>query len=1784
MTVKPFSRLNYNARNYNVVSAVMVPVYGVTASSSSINEGTAVTYTITTQYVLDGTVLYWTTSGTTVAADFSDGLTSGSVTMTDGTATVVRTLTSDVLTEGAETIVFELRTVSTSGTIVASTPSGTVNDVSVLTITPSTSSVNEGSSVTWTISAVGFGTGTLYYTNSGTTTGSDFSDGLNSGSIAITADAGTLTKTLLNDLSTEGSETIIIQIRTGSTSGTVVGTSNTVTVADTSYSSQAYSVKFNGSSQYLTVPTSSFLTATNTYTIEMWINPTAYPGGTNNAVLYCILNNNVNYFGGLFLTLYGSGNMNADVRPNTGSGFANINIRTSTIVPLNTWTHVALVVNAGAATIYLNGVSSATGTVVTLAGNQTSASIGYISNGYTSGQSYYSGYISNLRILKNIAQYTAAFSPPTDNLPVITGTSLLLNGATIADSSGNSLSITNNGTTIVTMENPFGNYSTYFPSGAGSNYVVPHSSTLDFGTGDFTIEFWIYAVNMPNAAGIIGKKADDTTNGWQIYYNSTYATNRMSIRLTQQIDVTSTSSWTLNVWDHWAVTRSDTTVSWFKNGVLDATGTNSSNISEVRSVYIGYSETWAGYFTGYLSNIRVVKGSALYPWIPATTALTTTSQNATASQVSLLTAQSATIVDNGNGGPGQPTYMTGTPYITLLNGTSQYVTTPTNAAFIFNGDFTVEGWFYLTSVPGSSACLFQIGSEATNRYVVYTTSGVIYGNFYTGVQHTYGGSLSANTWYHIAFSRVGSTITCYVNGTSVGTRGQSGTLGNGPLSIGATPTGTQLLPTYITNVRAVNGTGVYTGAFTPSGPLTAITNTSLLTLQNVTFIDNSTNAFTITATGSPTLTNLINNLPITNTGTVTAGNSVIPFASTYSYQFNGSSQYLTIPANAAFAFGTGDFTIECWIYMNAAPTQWNALFAGVQYGVVSDYGLYIGKAFGSTNGPCFQFNAAGTSTIGGNFASALSLNTWHHIAITRSGTTGRLFINGAVSATVTDSTTMTNTIQKGIGGGYNGAVQTLFNGYISNFRIVKGTALYSSNFLPSTSALTATYTPSYAAQISLQTAQSSTIRDNSFNSFAITNTGTVTAGNSVVPSAGTYSYSFNGSSQYLTVPFNTAFAFGTGNFTIEAWIYPVSFNSYNGVIDLRDSNPGVSVVYFSNGVLSFGTSGSVYLETASGVILSGCWTHIACVRYNGVKYIYVNGAQVATTSDSQNNTSTSGVVYIGRTNDSWYVNGYISNLRVVKDIAVYTTAFNPPTVPLPIPSGASLLTCQYSEIMDASTNHATITAVVPRPNNQNPFGNYYASFNGSSQYLSTPYNSGWSIPAGGAFCMEAWVYMTSQGGMYSIMCINWNAGSSVSSWGFAIDDVNNFPQLLIPGSGQGSTFFMLSRSSSYTFPLNTWTHLAITRDSTGAVRSFINGLMNNYYFTALTTGSGQAMTAASGNLYVAATTNQGAGSYFPGYLSNVRFVNGSVPSAYATSATTLGTQAFAVPTTPLTAVTNTKLLTCQYADIVDSSTNVFPITNTGTVKSYLTDTFSGVVSGVNYAQKNYSLKLNTTSTNQYVDTYHASNFAFGTGDFTIESWIYLDNSFKSLSLESVGVVAWFGDNGGNPSGLFAQMGSDRLSISRPGYATNVYLRYPGATTGTPYLQYNTWYHLAITRQSATWKIFLNGVQGTTDSASDYSINTTSVRFGGSPTTSFAFPGYISNLRVVKGVAVYTGTFTPSTTPLKAAQSSGTNIAAITTQTSLLTCQYNTLFDASNNKLALTRTGAPDTVNMYPFPT
>jgi hypothetical protein len=107
------------------------PTYSVSPSVSAVNEGSTVSFAVSTTNVPNGTVLYWTNAGTSSAADFSGGQNSGSVTINSGTAAISRTLANDTLTEGTETIIIQIRTGSLSGTVVATSATVTINDTSV---------------------------------------------------------------------------------------------------------------------------------------------------------------------------------------------------------------------------------------------------------------------------------------------------------------------------------------------------------------------------------------------------------------------------------------------------------------------------------------------------------------------------------------------------------------------------------------------------------------------------------------------------------------------------------------------------------------------------------------------------------------------------------------------------------------------------------------------------------------------------------------------------------------------------------------------------------------------------------------------------------------------------------------------------------------------------------------------------------------------------------------------------------------------------------------------------------------------------------------------------------------------------------------------------------------------------------------------------------------------------------------------------------------------------------------------------------------------------------------------------------------------------------------------------------------------------------------------------------------------------------------------------------------------------------------------------------------------
>ena len=211
----------------------------ITPSVSFLNEGDSVGFTVTTTNIPDNTTLYYTISGSSgiSTSDFVDGTLNGSFNIISGTATITKTISNDFSSnEGTETFNMSIRSGSFSGNIGTTSSNITVYDTSIspYTVSPSTLNVNEGGSVIFTTSATGISDRTLYYTISGTGINvSDFSSPL-SGPFPFVSGTGSITLTLSNDVTTEGTETFYVNVSTGSTTGPIVGISSFVTINDTS--------------------------------------------------------------------------------------------------------------------------------------------------------------------------------------------------------------------------------------------------------------------------------------------------------------------------------------------------------------------------------------------------------------------------------------------------------------------------------------------------------------------------------------------------------------------------------------------------------------------------------------------------------------------------------------------------------------------------------------------------------------------------------------------------------------------------------------------------------------------------------------------------------------------------------------------------------------------------------------------------------------------------------------------------------------------------------------------------------------------------------------------------------------------------------------------------------------------------------------------------------------------------------------------------------------------------------------------------------------------------------------------------------------------------------------------------------------------------------------------------------------------------------------------------------------------------------------------------------------
>jgi len=196
--------------------------------------------------------------------------------------------------------------------------------------------------------------------------------------------------------------------------------------------------------------------------------------------------------------------------------------------------------------------------------------------------------------------------------------------------------------------------------------------------------------------------------------------------------------------------------------------------------------------------------------------------------------------------------------------------------------------------------------------------------------------------------------------------------------------------------------------------------------------------------GSNGSTTITDSSPLASNWTA-GGNAVL---STTQSKYGGTSIYFdgngdwVVPtaASSNFTFGTGDFTIEGWFRFLTDVTSLKVLWNGRPNNTTGFYSqvfVQTGKIIDYLN------NQTGTTTI--------SLNQWYHVAQCRSGTTTRIFVNGNVDATYTDTTNYLGGSSRPMVGslGYDPSLtQYALNGYVDDFRITKGVARYTAAFPP----------------------------------------------------------------------------------------------------------------------------------------------------------------------------------------------------------------------------------------------------------------------------------------------------------------------------------------------------------------------------------------------------------------------------------------------------------------------------------------------------------------------------------------------------------------------------------------------------------------------------------------------------------------------------------------------------------------------------------------------------------------
>lgn len=1539
---------------------------------------------------------------------------------------------------------------------------------------------------------------------------------------------------------------------------------NTLETTDPFPTSNEYSLNLDGSTYYITTDTyGTFITGN--FTAEAWVKPSTVTGTKQLWVYSTDANTSLHTFA------HGVDIVNGQVFGWVVSGPTlpvKLGMAVGTIAA-DVWTHIAVVRDSTSLITYINGVAQTPVTISSKINSPLNCKLKI--GGEDFNKLFYSGKISNLRFTNGAALYTSNFdiTSPAGGADIVSPVPLEVIESEISYTGEltSPLKVVDI-TELTTQYNTFNSASlsddTPFVTSdekslalikASSQYlqtnkIGPDAAAIDLGFADFTIECWIKLASIPTGAlwpglgeyyCIYSAASPNVNDGFRVILDSTYI---FVIGANQDLSpfYKFTHTFNANQWYHIAFTRKQGLLTFFKDGVSVGSTDFSVNAGTGSQLTIGRNldTTRPANFNGNISNLRIIRGTALY----------TSNFNTTpvAGGVNIQSPEPLDAFISPAGTPGEGFVNTvgvlqssiNSPYIPSTLGESiffdgeTYITfvSKNNFQFLAERSFTVQMWVNLQSVSKKQILFATYGTykKGSSQYDSnWATSNLpliltceangkvgavtsVLTDATIAVDHT-GGSLSANTWHHIAYVRdvVQRKAFLYLDGVVVATitpssftsaaQWNSNTRAYiGSSNLAFTPIG------YISGLHVLNGVAQHPTP-KPTAPPTALPTGTMLggTLAGtpVFLVENSVTDRTLTAINGEVISDDDSFNGSTSTCSLTSG-------------------YIEVPKTVV-ALDSADFCIESFVYLYPAQglAQYRTILHAAGAGAPSRSNCFMIISAGTdgsipdgtparrTKYIVWMQLSVGTSGYNPKFASVsdVTYNTWNHIALTRTKNVFKLFVNGVLeSSVIMPDGGSFNTAGNWYLGGQTTANRWL-NGKIASFRVVKGSSVYTRNFNNPG--------PITESGIVLNNATQST--DSPFPG---------TDGSIV----------FSGTASYAHVPPISDVDLLTGDFTIEFWgKFPTTGNVYGDrILTIGSSNNAASLqlIFGNSGIdarfisLFAGVGSTYWVNNTTKNINDNQWHHLAITRNGNALRLFIDGNQIGATYTGAavlSNGAAQGMYIGGLAGASSFTTFSLSNLRIVKGTALYIDTFTKPESPLSLITNTTLLyqapydgtysipeTTQatggaiLSPLTAATQTSNTLLNIVSKDSPVTTDGSDSYFFNGKSpltvsKTLLAIQNSiieFWVTPTDRVLREQIWLDVERESIYYSTF---WKIGCTATRKVFL---VAGGPR--IGANGTPDIYWATYTSADACINYDATNHIVVARNDQ-QVAVFVNGVRQIFV-----------------------TIPRAGGWQLGGFQAATRAWNWSVSPRFVVGRTLVG----------FMGKIHIRDFGAADVNVVTAPPNVIPTAVTPSTvmlweppsKTFIRYAAQTTVFGTKMPSpfaNDTSVLLNSNKPSSFT-IMPVDNILNQTHPFTVECWFNIwawPSTTGTIDSECI-----FGKTIANQFAVGLDTVRERICLS---VATE-----KDAGVGSTTVLFDTWYHIAVTYDATnTFRVYLNGkleilFKNTKPGLANYQLDNSGIRVG------YGMNGYVSNFRISDTV-MYTevgGRITVPTAPLQVTSS------------------------------------------------